>query len=352
MPRIRRADCSAPGIRRQRRGRGFSYLDEQSGEGIHDPETLARIRSLAIPPAWRDVWICPLPNGHLQAVGTDRAGRRQYLYHQAWRMRREQAKFDHVLRFARALPDLRLRVRAHLDGGDLGRERVLACVVRLLDRGFFRIGSESYAEQNDTYGLATMQKRHVRIEGEQVIFDYPSKGGRRRVASVVDPEVRELLATLRRRRGGGPELLAWREGRRWVDVRSEDINDYLRQVAGGDFTAKDFRTWNATVLAAVALSASWPVARSRTARTRAVARAVQEVAHYLGNTPAVCRGSYIDPRLFDRYRSGLTIAGALERVGDVDGPGEPGHQVIEQAVLELIEERRGEDLELGPPAPA
>jgi DNA topoisomerase I len=352
MPRIRRVDCSGPGIRRRRRGRGFSYLDEQSGEVIHDPETLGRIRSLVIPPAWRDVWICPLPNGHLQAVGTDAAGRRQYLYHQAWRLRREQEKFDHVLDFARALPDLRRRVRAHLDGGDLGRQRVLACVVRLLDRGFFRIGSESYAERNDTYGLATMHKRHVRIEGEEVVFDYPSKGGRRRVASVVDPEARELLATLRRRRGGGPELLAWREGRGWVDVRSEDINDYLRQVAGGDFTAKDFRTWNGTVLAAVALSASWPVARSRTARTRAIARAVQEVAHYLGNTPAVCRASYIDPRLFDRYRSGLTIAGALERVGDVDGPGEPGHQVIEQAVLELIEERRGEDLELEPSAPA
>jgi DNA topoisomerase IB len=169
---------------------------------------------------------------------------------------------------------------------------------------------------------------------------------------VVDPEVGELLATLRRRRGGGPELLAWREGRGWVDVRSEDINDDLKQVAGGDFTAKDFRTWNATVLAAVALSASWPAARSRTARVRAIAGAVQEVAHYLGNTPAVCRASYIDPRLFDRYRSGLTIAGALERVGDVDGPGEPAHQVIEQAVLELIEERRGEDLELEPLAPA
>jgi DNA topoisomerase-1 len=352
MTRIRRVDCSGPGIRRQRRGRGFSYTDELTGEPIDDPDTLARIRSLVIPPAWRDVWICPLPNGHLQAVGTDQAGRRQYLYHQAWRLRREQAKFDHMLQFARALPGLRERVREHLAGEGLTRERVLACAVRLLDRGFFRIGSESYAERNETYGLATMLKRHARIEGDEVVFDYPSKYGKRRVASMVDPEVRDVVAALLRRRGGGPELFAWREGGTWTDARSEDVNDYIREQTGGDFTAKDFRTWNATVLAAVALSASWAVARSKTARDRAITRAVKEVAHYLGNTPAVCRASYIDPRLFDRYRSSLTIAGALERLGDVDTLGEPAHQAIEQAVLELIEERRAEDLELEAALPA
>ena len=352
MARVRRVDCSGPGIRRQRRGRGFSYVDELTGEPVRDPETLARIRSLAIPPAWRDVWICPLPNGHLQAVGTDRAGRRQYLYHQTWRLRRDQAKFEHMLQFARVLPHLRERVAEHLAGDGLSRERVLACTVRLLDRGFFRIGSESYAAENDTYGLATMRKEHVRVEGDEVVFDYPSKGGKRRVASVVDPEVREVVSALRRRRGGGEDLLAWRKGRDWVDARSEDINDYLKEQTGGDFTAKDFRTWNATVLAAVALSASWPVARSRTARDRAIVRAVKEVAHYLGNTPAVCRASYIDPRLFDRYRSGITIAGALERLGDVDVLGEPAHHAIEHAVLDLIEERRGERLELDAPVPA
>jgi DNA topoisomerase I len=352
MARIRRVDCSGPGIRRQRRGRGFRYVDELTGEAIDDPEVLARIRSLVIPPAWRDVWICPLPNGHLQAVGTDRAGRRQYLYHQAWRLRREQAKFDHMLEFARTLPRLRERVSEHLDGDGLGRERVLACAVRLLDRGFFRIGSESYAEHNDTYGLATMYKRHVRIQGEEIVFDYPSKFGKRRVASVVDPVVREVITALRRRRGGGLELLAWREGGRWIDARSEDVNDYIGTHAGGDFTTKDFRTWHATVLAAVALSASWAVARSRTARDRAISRAVKEVAHYLGNTPAVCRSSYIDPRLFDRYRSGLTVAGALDRLGDVDGPGEPAYQAIEREVLTLIEDRRGEDLDLEQRLPA
>jgi DNA topoisomerase-1 len=333
--RLRRADCSAPGIRRQRRGR----------------ETLERIRSLVIPPAWRDVWICTLPNGHLQAVGTDQAGRRQYLYHPVWRVRRDQEKFDHMLDFARALPDLRKKVAADLEGEELTRERVLACAVRLLDRGFFRIGSETYAEQNETYGLATMRRDQVAVAGDELVFDYPSKGGKRRVASVVDPEVREIVTRLRRRRGG-LELLAWRDRGRWVDMRSEDVNRYLHELTGDDFTAKDFRTWNATVLAAVALSASWSVARSRTARDRAISRAVKEVAGYLGNTPAVCRRSYIDPRLFDRYRSGRTVAGALEHVGEVDEMGQPAHQAIERAVLELIEERKDEPLELDLARPA
>jgi DNA topoisomerase I len=344
-------DCSAPGIRRQRRGRGFSYLDERSGEPVRDRETLERIRSLVIPPAWRDVWICTLPNGHLQAVGTDQAGRRQYLYHPVWRVRRDLEKFDNMLDFARALPDLRKKVAADLEGEELTRERVLACALRLLDRGFFRIGSETYAEQNETYGLATMRRDQVAVAGDELVFDYPSKGGKRRVASVVDPEVREIVTRLRRRRGG-PELLAWRDRGRWVDMRSEDVNRYLHELTGDDFTAKDFRTWNATVLAAVALSASWSVARSRTARDRAISRAVKEVAGYLGNTPAVCRRSYIDPRLFDRYRSGRTVAGALEHVGEIDEIGEPAHQAIERAVLELIEERKDEPLELDLARPA
>jgi DNA topoisomerase I len=347
LPRIRRVDCSEPGLRRLRAGGGFRYLDP-TGAPIRDPELLARIRSLAIPPAWRDVWICPIATGHLQAVGTDAAGRRQYLYHEAWRARRDQEKFEHMLEFARALPGLRERAAEHLAGEGLSRERVLACAVRLLDRGFFRIGSESYAEQNQSYGLATIQKRHVRLEGDLIVFDYHAKYGRRRLQSVLDPEAREVVAALKRRRGGGSELLAYRRGRTWADVRSEDINAYIKEQTGGDFTAKEFRTWSATVLAAVALSTSFPQARSRTARRRAITRAVREVADYLGNTPAVCRASYIDPRLFDRYRAGLTIAGALELLGEVEEAGEPAHQgaAIETAVLDLIEERRAPDLDL------
>jgi DNA topoisomerase I len=346
MVRTRRVDCSAPGIRRARRGRGFSYVGVD-GEPVRDPELLARIRALVIPPAWRDVWICPIANGHLQAVGTDAAGRRQYLYHEAWRTRRDQEKFDHMLEFARVLPGLREHAASHLGGEGLTRERVLACATRLLDRGFFRMGSEGYAEQNQTYGLATIEKRHVRLDGDVIAFDYVTKGGKRRLQSVLDPEAHEVVAALLRRRGGGPEPLAFRRGREWVDVRSEDVNAYIKEQTGGDFTAKDFRTWTATVLAAVALASSFPVARSRTARTRAVRRAVEEVAQYLGNTPAVCRASYIDPRVFDRYRSGLTVAAALERLGEVDEPGEPAHQgAVEAAVLDLIEEKRAPELDL------
>ena len=344
MARIRRVDCSGPGIRRRRRGRSFSY-EEPTGEPVSDPEVLARIRALGIPPAWKDVWICPIPTGHLQAVGTDAAGRRQYLYHEAWRTRRDQAKFDHMLEFAHALPGLRERAAEHLATDGLTRERVLACATRLLDRGFFRMGTEGYAEQNQTYGLATIQKRHVRLDGDLISFDYVSKSGKRRLASVLDPAVSEVVAQLKRRRGGGPDLLAYRRGRVRADVRSAEINAYTKQQTGGDFTAKDFRTWSATVLAAVALASSFPQARSGTAR--AVSRAVKEVAHYLGNTPAVCRASYIDPRVVDRYRSGLTIAGALEQLGQVDEPGEPAHQgPIEEAVLDLIEEKHGPAPEL------
>jgi len=345
VARIRRVDCSGPGIHRRRRGRSFSY-EEPDGQAVTDPETLARIRGLGIPPAWKDVWICPIPTGHLQAVGTDAAGRRQYLYHEAWRTRREAAKFDHMLEFAHALPGLRERAAEHLTQPGLSRERVLACATRLLDRGFFRMGTEDYAEQNQTYGLATIQKRHVRLDGDLISFDYVAKSGKRRLASVLDPSVSDVVAQLKRRRGG-PDLLAFKDGRAWVDVRSDDINAYIREQTGGDFTAKDFRTWSATVLASVAMASSFPQARSRTARARAITRAVKEVAHYLGNTPAVCRASYIDPRVFDRYRSGLTIAGALEQLGQVGELGEPAHQgPVEEAVLDLIEDKHGPALEL------
>jgi DNA topoisomerase-1 len=340
MPRLRRADCSGPGIVRRKRGRGFEYVDE-SGARIEDEEVLARIRELVIPPAWEDVWICPYPFGHIQAVGTDAAGRRQYLYHELWRERRDQEKFDEMLRFARALPKIRRITERHLRDTGLTRRRVLACSVRLLDRGFFRIGTEDYAERNGTYGLATMEKRHVTLAPHNVlVFDYVAKSGKKRVQSVVDANAYAVVEKLKRRRGGGSELLAFKDGRAWVDVRSDHINDYIKDVTGEDFSAKDFRTWHGTVLAAVALAVSGQATSSRTARTRAISRAVKEVAHYLGNTPAVCRASYIDPRVFDRYRDGVTIGGALEQLGDVSF-GEPATQgAIEDAVLDLLE---GED---------
>ena len=340
MSRLRRVDCSGPGIVRRGRGCGFEYFDEH-GDRIDDGEVIARIRALVIPPAWKDVWICPDPMGHIQAVGTDAAGRRQYVYHPRWRERRDQQKFDDMVRFARALPHVRETTAKHLAQKTVTRERVLACAVRLLDRGFFRIGTEGYAEQNQTYGLATMQKRHVTLgEGEVITFDYAAKGGKRRVQSIVDPTVYELVATLKRRRGG-PELLAYRNGRAWVDARSDDINEYIKEIAGEDFSAKDFRTWSATVIAAVALAVSGRAAATKTARKRAIARAIKEVAHYLGNTPAVCRASYIDPRVFDRFRDGITIGGALESLGEGIALGEPAFQgAVEEAVLDLLEDER------------
>jgi DNA topoisomerase-1 len=341
MTRLRRSDCSGPGIARRGRGRGFEYLDE-AGRRVRDPEVLERIRALVVPPAWRDVWICPDPRGHLQATGVDDAGRKQYLYHPHWRARRDAQKFDDMARFARALPTLRERVSADLAGGaEPTRERVLACALRLLDRGFFRIGSEEYAAENESFGIATMRRSHVTVGDDgQMVFDYPSKSGLRRVQAVVDPDVAAIVAALKRRRGGSPELLAYKERRRWRGLRSEDINAYLKEATGDGFSAKDFRTWNATVLAAVALAVAGDAPASKTGRKRAVTRAIAEVAHYLGNTPAVCRKSYIDPRVFDAYRGGLVIRPVLEEAAAVADGELPIHQrAVEEAVLDLIDER-------------
>jgi DNA topoisomerase IB len=342
MPaRLRRADCSGPGIRRRRRGRGFGYIDAE-GNRIDDPEVLRRIAELAIPPAWEDVWICPYPHGHLQATGTDAAGRKQYRYHDAWRTRRDGEKFDEMLRFARALPRLRRQVERDLgDCSSLDRSCVLAAAVRLLEIGFFRIGSEEYAAEHASYGLATLRKEHVRVEDDGVmVFDFPAKSGQRRRQGIQDRRLAGIVAALKRRRGGGEELLAYKAGGRWHDVRSEDINAYVKEATDGDYSAKDFRTWNATALAAVALAVSGAAATSKTARKRAIKRAIDEVARYLGNTPAVCRASYIDPRVFDAFDAGLTIRPALERVAAKVDPGElPIHQpALEAAVLDLIRE--------------
>jgi DNA topoisomerase IB len=334
--RLRRSDVTVPGLTRRRRGRGFQYFDPD-GQPVRDEEVLARIAELAIPPAWKDVWICPYPGGHIQATGIDAAGRKQYLYHPLWRARRDQEKFDAMLRFARSLPRMRERVERDLgDNEALDEPRVLACAVRLLDRGFFRIGSEDYAVTNETYGLATMHKEHVTLDGETIRFDYPAKSGKRRVQSVVDPEVAVVIAALKRRRGGRDELLAYKRGSRWVDVKSHDINAYIKEATGHDHSAKEFRTWGATVLAAVAVAVSGIAAETKTARKRVVTRAIKEVSHYLGNTPAVARASYIDPRVFDRYQDGLTIGGALELLGA--DPAETAIQgPVEEAVIDLIE---------------
>jgi DNA topoisomerase-1 len=337
VARLKRVDCSGPGITRRRRGKGFEYLDFE-GRRITEPSVIERIRELAIPPAWKDVWICPWPMGHIQATGIDAAGRKQYRYHDRWRERRDREKFEEMIEFARSLPKMRGRVRRDLVREGMPPERALACAARLMDRGFFRIGSESYAEENDTYGIATMRKRHVTVDDDVVTFDYEAKGGKRRLQTFGDPQVAEVVRTLTKRRGGGEELLAYKRGGRWVDVKSADINEYVKLATGGDFSAKDFRTWGATVLAAMALSVSGEAATgSKTARNRAKTRAIKEVSVYLGNTPAVCRASYIDPRVFDRFDGGLTIGGILPEFAEDTGAWPDIQGTVEEAVLDLLE---------------
>ncbi|GAA2108914.1 DNA topoisomerase IB [Microlunatus panaciterrae] len=306
MPRLRMVSSAEPGWRRRRSGRGFSFVD-QHGNRLSD-EDAERCRLLVIPPAWEDVWICPRPNGHLQAVGTDAAGRRQYLYHEEWRRRRDEAKHDRVLQVARRLPRARRVAEVHLRQDGMPYERVLATAFRLLDLGLFRVGGESYAEQNGSFGLATLRKQHVDLEPGRAVFDFPAKSGQQQFIEVTDEAALEAIRALRRRRGGGAELLAFRDGGRWRDVTSADINTYIKDVVGDEFSAKDFRTWHATVIAAVLLAHANDAAASASARRRAVPSIMRQVADQLGNTPAVVRSSYVDHRVVDLYHQGVTIA--------------------------------------------
>ncbi len=356
MTRLRRSSCAAAGISRRRRGRGFEYLDP-AGDRIEDPEARERIAALAIPPAWREVWICTDPRGHLQATGVDQAGRKQYLYHEQWRAHRDRMKFDAMLQFGHALPLLRRRVGRdlgtpskngeHLRTEELTAERVLACAVRLLDVGFFRVGSEDYAVHNSSYGLTTMLREHVAVAGGELVFDFPAKSGQRRVQEIDDRDALQVVAALKRRRGG-EQLLAYREGRAWVECSADEVNTYIAEHSGGPFTAKDFRTWNATVLAAAALAARSRNTDERVSgprREREVTAAVKAVAAYLGNTPAVCRAAYVDPRVIDRYHAGATIAPALGGLiagRNGDGPDLSSPRVrrrVEKAVLDLLDAR-------------
>jgi DNA topoisomerase IB len=330
--RLRRSDCAGAGLHRLRHGHGFRYVDD-SGRRIGDAQTIQRIRALAIPPAWRDVWICRDPQGHLQATGVDAAGRKQYRYHDAWRRHRDREKFRRMVEFGEALPRLRRAVVHDLAGRGLGRERVLACAVRLLDVGLFRVGGEEYADEGGGLGLATLRKRHVAIREGVLRFDYPAKSGVRRLQDVDDPDCVRVVKALRARRGGGTTLLAYHDGNRWIGVRAEDINAYIKERTGDDFSAKDFRTWNATVLAAVLLANDRDLKGTDGARKRAVDAAVRGVSEALGNTPAVARRAYIDPHVFDRYRSGWTVAPALPASG-TGGPRVRGR--VEAAVIDLL----------------
>jgi len=335
-PRLHRSNAALPGFARVASGAGFAYLDVD-GAPLTDPAAVARIRALAIPPAWRDVWICPDPLGHLQATGVDAAGRRQYRYHDLWSQQRAHAKFEHMVAFARTLPTMREGVLGTMRAGrDLDRARVLACSVRLLDVGMFRIGSEVYEKEDGHLGLATIAKANVSIDQGRAVFDYIAKEGVHQVHAVADPCCVEIVGALKRRRGGGDHLLAFREGRAWHQVHAPLINAHLKSLIGDSFSAKNFRTWNGTLLAAVSLARCEQDCASERGRRKAIRQATTEVSQVLGNTPAVARGSYIDPRVFDRFLSGWTIAGELRRIEGRGLAEDERRAALELAVLDLL----------------
>lgn len=329
--RLRRSALTSPGIRRIGRGRGFSY---ETAEGdCPDDETLARIKDLVIPPAWKEVWICPYPNGHIQAVGTDTAGRRQYLYHEKWRRERDEEKHDRVLTMAACLPRWRADVDQDLRGRGFTRQRVVAAALRMLDRGIFRTGGEEYAEENGTYGVATLLREHVHVHQDEVRFGYPAKGNIDRQISIVDPQLAAVTKGLLRADTGSDRLLCYREGKQWHEVHADDVNARFKEIAGQDCTAKDLRTWNATLLAATAFAVTEPASSARATSKRETA-VIREVSEALGNTPAVCRASYVDPRVVTAYRDGRTIAAAARRARKLDG--EQGRAALEKAVIRLL----------------
>lgn len=333
MPRLRTVSPNSKGWARRRAGKGFLYLDEH-GERLCEEDS-ERCRSLVIPPAWEDVWICPFPNGHIQAVGVDAAGRRQYLYHPDWRVKRDKMKFDRVMEVAAGLPKARAAILEHIALDGMPWERAAATAVRLLDLGYFRIGSDSYADANGSFGLTTLEKRHVRRVRGQLRFCFTGKSGIEHCIDIDDPLAISAVETMRRRRSGGDRLLAYQLRRQWNALDAASVNEYLREMTGAEITAKDFRTWHATVLAAASLASSEEPGHSKASRKRAIRNAMVEVSQYLGNTPTIARSSYVDPRVVDLYEDGTTIASAVRR--SYDSPDE--RQVaLERAVLRMLRE--------------
>jgi DNA topoisomerase-1 len=314
VPGLIRSDLHGPGIIRERSSGGFRYYDP-SGAEVTDPDTLRRIGALGIPPAWKDVWISPDPLGHIQATGVDSRGRTQYRYHQVWREQRDAQKFAHMLRFAEALPTLRSATVRDLGGRHLDRDRVTAAAVRLIDLGLFRIGGERYAELDHHYGATTLQKHDVTVTRDGIAFDYIAKEGKRRTITVTDRGVRSVVRALVSSDNSSGSLFWFQDGDTWRPLRSHEVSSYIATRAGGHFTAKEFRTWNATVLMALLLANADPAPTERS-RKSAITGAVRGVADWLGDTPAVARASYIDPRVISRYTADgeLTVIPRLPAV--------------------------------------
>jgi DNA topoisomerase-1 len=331
-----------PGIRRRRVGETFRYRTPR-GKPLRDPRELKRIRSLVIPPAWTDVWICPSPRGHIQATGRDARGRKQYRYHPRWRAVRDETKFSRMIAFARTLPRLRARVARDLTLAGLPRAKVLATVVRLLETTYLRIGNEEYARQNSSFGLTTLRGRHVSVNGSTVHFRFRGKSGKEQAAALDDARVARVIRRCRELPGQDLFKYLDADGARQT-IGSSDVNDYLRQIAGDDFTAKDFRTWAGTVLAALALRRLAP-ADSGTQAKRNVVRAIAETAEQLGNTPAVCRKCYVHPAVLDAYLGGVTLDTVAARAKRRANSGRR-LRAEEAAVVMLLEQWDGREAEL------
>ena len=306
MSRLRRTDSTRPGVTRVRAGRGFTYRDSQ-GRTVTDRELRARFEQLAIPPAWTDVWIAPYPNGHIQATGVDGAGRRQYIYHPTWREQKDRIKFDRAMSLAESLPSARRLVTLDLRRPDPDRLRALAAAFRMLDTGSLRVGSERYAELHGSHGLSTLLCAHATVSGDTVALAFPAKSGQEWDSQITDPDLASVIRGLKRR-GSRARLLAFRgeSGGSWSPLHAADINEYVHERTGGEFTAKDFRTLHGTVAAAVSLAKTGPQP-TVTKRQRALAQAMRDASEVLGNTPSIAKKSYVDPRLVDAYGSGETI---------------------------------------------
>lgn len=333
---LRYVTDATPGFTRQRFGRGFAFLDPR-GRSITHEATLRRIKSLAIPPAWTDVWICPLANGHLQATGRDARGRKQHRYHAKWRETRDETKYARMIMFARSLPTIRKRIASDLKRPGLPRAKVLATVVKLLELSLIRVGNEEYAQNNHSYGLTTMQDRHVKVSGSKVRFSFKGKSG---INHSVDVESPALAKTVKKCQDlPGQELFQYLDesGKR-QDVKSEDVNEYLRDVAGRDFTAKDFRTWAGTVLAAMALSEFHKFDTKAQAKKNIV-QAIESVAARLGNTPSVCRKCYVHPAVINSYLDFGTIDVVGQRAEQAMRAGLAKLRPEEASVLTLLQQR-------------
>ena len=333
---LRYSSDARPGITRRRAGRGFSYHDAD-GKLVRDRAFVARIRALAIPPAWTDVWICPDPMGHLQATGRDARGRKQYRYHAAWRTGREESKFERLIEFARVLPRIRRRCEADLGRPGLAREKVLAAVVRLLESTLIRVGNDEYARLNRSFGLTTMHGRHARVEGTSIVFRFRGKSGQRHEVGLRD---RRLASVIRRcQELPGQELFQYVDSDGEVhDIGSDDVNAYLREISGAEVTAKDFRTWAGTVLAYRALKAQAAADDARSAQ-RNVVEAVKQTALQLGNTPAVARRSYVHPAIVDAYLDGSFRGALLEAAEAKVSPPSAADRAEEREVVALLRRR-------------